>query len=52
VTLPYWLLKIDREIILKYISKKWEEDMDWINLAQDRNRWRNVVNALMNVRVP
>jgi hypothetical protein len=23
----------------------------WIGLAQDRNRWRAVVNALMNLRV-
>jgi hypothetical protein len=26
--------------------------MDWIDLAQDRKRWRTVVNALMNVQVP
>jgi hypothetical protein len=25
--------------------------MDWINLAQDRERWRAVVNALMNLLV-
>jgi hypothetical protein len=26
-------------------------DVDWIRLAQDRNRWRAVVSAVMNLRV-
>ena len=26
--------------------------MDWIDLAQDRNRWWTLVNAVVNLRVP
>jgi len=26
--------------------------MDWIGLAQDRDRWQTLVSAVMNLRVP
>ena len=28
------------------------EGMDWIDLAQDKDRWRALVNAVMNLQVP
>jgi hypothetical protein len=28
------------------------DDMDWIGLAHDRNRWRALVNSVLNLRVP
>jgi hypothetical protein len=27
-------------------------DVDWIHLAQDTDRWRALVNTVMNLRVP
>jgi hypothetical protein len=29
----------------------WGGDVEWIHLAQDRHRWRAVVNAVMNLGV-
>jgi len=42
-------LSVDGRIILKEV--RWGGDVDWIDLAQDRNRWRALVNAVMNLWV-
>jgi hypothetical protein len=43
---------VDGRIILKWIFERLDGGMDWINLAQDRDRWQALVNAVMNLRVP
>jgi hypothetical protein len=42
---------VDGRIILKWIFKKWDGGMDWIELAQDRDRWRVLVNGVINLQV-
>jgi hypothetical protein len=46
-----YYLDVNGRIILKWIFKKWDAGIDWINMAQDRNRCRALVNAVMNLRV-
>jgi hypothetical protein len=43
---------VDGRIILRWIFRKGCGVMDWIELAQDRERRRALVNAVMNLRVP
>ena len=44
--------RIDGKIILRWIFRKWDGGMEWIDLAVDRDRCQAVVNAVMNLRVP
>jgi hypothetical protein len=37
--------------ILKWILERWD-GMDWIDVAQDRDQWRALVNTVRNLRVP
>jgi hypothetical protein len=42
---------VDGRIILKCIFDKWNGGLDWVGLAQDRDRRRAVVSEVMNLPV-
>jgi hypothetical protein len=45
------LILIKFKINLDLVEVGWS-DVGWIGLAQDRNRWRALVNSILNFRVP
>jgi len=45
-------LDVDGRVILKWNFRNLVGGMDWIDLAHDRDSWRAVLNAGMNLRDP
>ena len=43
---------VDGRIIVRRFFRMWNGGMGWIVLAQDSDRWRALVNAVMHLRVP
>jgi hypothetical protein len=62
----YWILvgKPGEKRLLGGPRRRWEDNMkmdfkeigwrdtDWIHLAEDRDQWRDLVNTILNLRVP
>ena len=43
---------VDGTIILRWVFMKWNRGIDWIDLTQDRDSWRPLMNALIDLRFP
>ena len=44
-------LSVDDRIILKWILKKQNGDVEWTDVTKDRDKWRAFVNTVMNLRL-
>jgi len=43
---------VDGRMLLRWILRKWDVGVEWIGLAQDSDRMRTLVNAVMKLRAP
>jgi hypothetical protein len=43
--------RLGNNIRMDLVEVGWD-DVDWIGLAQDRDRWRALVNSVLNFQVP
>ena len=43
---------VDGRILLRWVSRKWDVCMKWLEMAEDRDSGRALTNAVMNLRVP
>jgi hypothetical protein len=46
-----WTRDLERGMKMDLREIGWD-GVDWIELAQDRDQWRALVNTVMNLRVP
>jgi hypothetical protein len=49
---PLGRVKVDGGTILKWILKKWDGNVYWIDLAQNRDSLQTLVSAVTNLQFP